>query len=67
MTPQERRQLIATIIATGDMPLVLRMNAGNEEFDSVSRDAMRLQASGDFDGLTQAEIIAKLEEMDEDR
>ncbi len=57
MTTEE----LATIISTGDVPLSLRMSVGNSDSSNV-RQALKIRQSGRYDGMSYAQVLAKLKE-----
>jgi hypothetical protein len=52
---------MATIIATGDVPLALRMSQSDADLRSVRR-ALGIRKKGTFSGMTKDEVLDKLQQ-----
>ena len=50
---------MAQIIATGDVPLSIRMSQNNNDLGSVRR-ALDARKSGRYDGMTYEQVLARL-------
>ncbi|MGG6242580.1 hypothetical protein ACQ4N7_28545 [Nodosilinea sp. AN01ver1] len=55
MTTEE----LAAIIATGDVPLSIRMSQDDSDAQSVRR-ALAVRKSGRFDGMSYEQVLAQL-------